>query len=49
MRLKISIKFRAFGITFGNWTDTIVPPFPIPSMIPRVFYNDHGVRLETVN
>lgn len=48
MKLKVSIKFRFWGVTLGNWTDTIVPPFPIPVMNPRVFYDQHGVKLEVI-
>lgn len=53
IHLDISIKFRALGITFGNWHDVI--SFPLPSVLTVVgllmqphdigTYNDHGVKI----
>lgn len=40
-----SVKFRAFGITFGNYSDHKVIPVPTLPMQPHILYsyNDHGV------
>lgn len=54
IQLEVSIKFRAMGITFGNWHDK--RSFPIPPVLSVVLselvsthifatYDDHGVKV----
>ena len=53
IQLDIAIKFRALGITFGNWADKV--KFPLPPVLAVVgqfveahtigTYNDHGVKI----
>lgn len=53
IRLDIAIKFRALGITFGNWNDKVTFPVPAVLQITAPFleahtigtYNDHGVKI----
>lgn len=51
MKLFIKVKFRAFGIPFGQFEKTVVPPFvipPIPDLVGRVLVNERGVYLAVV-
>jgi hypothetical protein len=53
IQLDIAIRFRAFGVTFGNWADKV--KFPLPSVLAVVTpfvethtigtYSDHGVKI----
>lgn len=49
MRLHLKVKFRAFGITFGNiekyWTLDEISPF-MALIRPKILFNDRGVLLE---
>ena len=48
----LTIKFRAFGITFGNidkkFTEPIPLPVPLPLRFDKILYNDKGVFLKVV-
>lgn len=54
IRLDIHIRFRAFGVTFGDWNDHIV--FPLPPLVqlieqfvnahPIGNYDNHGVSIK---
>lgn len=56
IKVILSVKFRAFGITFGTLDKTFVEPLPIsiPTTIPiglpktLIKYNDRGVNLTVV-
>lgn len=44
----LHVKFRAFGITFGqaDWTPDLPLPVPIPPIAKVTLVNDRGVLLE---
>ena len=49
--VQVKIKWRAWGITFGSWDETVhwKPPFSIPIPIPPfkdTLYNNHGVFVQ---
>lgn len=54
IHVDLSVKFRAFGITFGTVVEHFDPhlPFPVPVPIPNdvtlISYHDHGINLVVI-
>lgn len=53
IKIEWSVKFRAFGVTFGNYADKVTVPLPaIVSLAGNLVqphqlysYHDHGIQI----